>query len=564
MYNMQQHIRCYSPDSESGSGRAKNRTSGGSTPSDIPANPAGELGGAGGSDGSGSSVSGPATFNDDDLGAAGLGVANIGSIDPLLSSNDDLTTDIDDDLSLGDTGRSSDLGTADDLGTAGGFSTSAFGTSSLGTSGLGTSASGGATSGGGLLTGYGSAGSAIPGLTSGDAGPSAATSAPTGDMGTGLGIGSGTGLGSTSAIDTDPDLTTSAPSASTASKRGRGKTALITGASSGIGRELANLFAEDGYDVVLVARSEDSLRQIAQDYQRQFGIQATVISQDLADPQAPDQIYAETQRQGLAVDVLVNNAGVGKYGLFANDTDWRKEQELIQINSASLVHLTKLFLPDMVTRNEGRILLLGSVASVIPHPLMAVYGATKAFNYSFGEALRNELKDTNVNVTVLMPPATDTDFFHKAGADNTKVHEQAKSMSAAEVAKAGYDALMAGKDKVATGMMAKMQVASAHLMPDQMVTQYMRGMLEKRDPEQESTRKATTTAITVVAVILGGLWLLTRNRTAKVLNTASHMTVKGAKQVSQNGVSVDKMTKPASPVDSLVNSAKEMYEEVMA
>lgn len=293
----------------------------------------------------------------------------------------------------------------------------------------------------------------------------------------------------------------------------QGKTALITGATSGIGRELANLFAKDGYNLVLVARSDDSLQQIAQEYEQQFGITTTIISKDLTDPSAPDQIYQETQQQGLTVDVLVNNAGVGEYGMFATDTDLQKELSLIQLNITSLVHLTKLYLGNMVSRNEGKILLLGSVASVMPNPLMAVYGATKSFIYSFGEAIRNELKGTNVTVTVLMPPATDTDFFNKAGAAHTVAQDQARSMSAADVAKEGYDALMSGKDKVAAGFKTKLQVAASHVLPDAVVTQNARNLMKDRSEAEQDKKQSTTIALAIgVTIAVIGGFLLTNNR----------------------------------------------------
>ncbi|MBC3787503.1 SDR family NAD(P)-dependent oxidoreductase [Spirosoma utsteinense] len=297
-----------------------------------------------------------------------------------------------------------------------------------------------------------------------------------------------------------------------AGKQSNGKTALITGASSGIGRELANVFAGEGYNLILVSRSEDSLQQIAQDYEEQFGVQATVISRDLADQSAPEEIFAETQSQGLQVDVLVNNAGMGEYGLFATESNLEKELDLIQINSVSLVHLTKLYLKDMIARNEGKILLLGSVASVIPHPMMAIYGATKAFNYSFGEALRNELKDTNITVTVLMPPPTDNDFFNKAGASHTVAQELAHSMTPAEVAKAGYDALIAGKDKIAPGFSAKLQVASGFILPDAVNAQNIRNLMKDYNEVKQEKKKTLTVAVAVGAVLLGGWWILTRSQ----------------------------------------------------
>lgn len=376
--------------------------------------------------------------------------------------------------------------------------------------------------------------------------------------------------GSVNDLDIDPDLAQSTQTQPSTGGKSNGKTALVTGASSGIGRELANLFAKDGYNLVLVSRSDDSLQQIAQDYEQQFGIQASVISQDLADPSAPDVIYAETQQQGIQVDVLVNNAGIGEYGKFATESDLEKELDLIQINSVSLVHLTKLYLKDMVARNEGKVLLLGSVASVIPHPMMAVYGATKAFNYSFGEALYNELKDTNITVTVMMPPPTDTDFFNKAGASHTVAQEVAHSMSPADVAKIGYEALMAGKDKVATGLSAKFQVMSGYLLPDTVNTQNLRKLMKDRNEAKEEKKQFTTIALAVGAAVLGGLWLLSRNRTNPVVKAYDKAKYRyktaSAKQTAKNLLHGNGLTSNplATAVDKAVDTVKDSYDQTKA
>ncbi|GAB3334427.1 hypothetical protein GCM10027299_42630 [Larkinella ripae] len=282
-----------------------------------------------------------------------------------------------------------------------------------------------------------------------------------------------------------------------------GKTALVTGATSGIGRELANLFAKDGYNLVLVARSSDSLKQIAEEYEQQFGITATPIAMDLVDPKTPEAIYDETRRKGIQIDVLVNNAGMGEYGMFANESDLQKELSIIQINATALVHLTKLYLKDMVQQNEGKILMLASVASIMPNPMMAVYGATKSFILSFTEALQNELKGTNVSVTALLPGATNTDFFTKAGAEGTRAHQSAQETDPAKVARDGYEALMQGKEKVVSGFMNKAQVALSHVLPDELITGSMRKQMERPDqskPQHESENRDTTLIVTAIAV----------------------------------------------------------------
>lgn len=293
-----------------------------------------------------------------------------------------------------------------------------------------------------------------------------------------------------------------------------GQTALITGASSGIGYELAKLFAKDGYNLVLTARSVDRLNEIAQQFKQEYGTkQITVIGQDLSRPEAPRELYDQVKAKKMTVNVLVNNAGMGEFGHFATETDLDKELSIIQLNVTSLVHLTKLFLKDMVARNEGKILNLASIASVLPHPVMAVYGATKFFVYSFSESLVNELKDTNVTVTALLPGPTDTDFFNKAGAQNAKVTEQVEDV--AKVAKDGYEALMAGKDKVISGFKNKMQVTAAHLLPDQFLANYLSKQMEPKDSSPERTEKKVLTAGSVVlaAAVLGlAAWAYTRNR----------------------------------------------------
>ncbi|AUD05494.1 SDR family NAD(P)-dependent oxidoreductase [Spirosoma pollinicola] len=290
------------------------------------------------------------------------------------------------------------------------------------------------------------------------------------------------------------------------------KTVLITGATSGIGRELTNLFAKEGYNLVLVARSGDSLRLIADEYEQQFGIKATTIAQDLADPKAADLIYEQTQQQGITVNILVNDAGMGEYGKFATETDLQKELDIVQINAVSLMHLTKLYLKDMVSRNEGKILMLGSEVSVVPNPMMAVYGATKAFIKSFSEAIRNELNDTNITVTVLMPGATNTDFFNKAGAAHVKGADPSKTADPADVAKEGYEALMKGKDHVVAGWMNKARVAMAHVLPDPIIAANARKDMMPKDESEDQTQQFTNIVVTVsvIAGIAAGLYLAFR------------------------------------------------------
>ena len=256
-----------------------------------------------------------------------------------------------------------------------------------------------------------------------------------------------------------------------------GKYALITGGSEGIGYELAKLFARDGYNLVIVARDRERLEQVADKLGNEFKTTVIPISKDLFLKESPAEIYAELQMKEIKIDVLVNDAGQGQHGFFA-DTDLQRDIDLIQLNIISLVSLTKLFLQDMLQRNEGRILQVASVASVYPSPLLAIYAATKAFVLSFSEALANELKETNITVTALMPGATETDFFNKADAENTKEFQESSLSNPAEVAKDGYEALMKGEVKVVSGLKNKVQTAMSNVLPDTALAAQMRKKME--------------------------------------------------------------------------------------
>lgn len=273
------------------------------------------------------------------------------------------------------------------------------------------------------------------------------------------------------------------------------KTALITGASSGIGRELAKLFAKDGYNLVLVSRGEDTLQQLADELKQNHTIhKAIVIKKDLAKENAAQELYNEVKQQGITVDVLVNDAGVGVHGAFATETDWEKESAMIHLNTLSLTHLTKLYLKEMVARNEGKILNLASIVSIMPSPLMAVYAGTKAYVYNFTQSLVNELKDTNVTITALLPNATDTDFFRKAGAENTRVTQQLDDP--VMVARDGYKALMKGESKViAGGIVNKSYEVLAHLLPEEALSGMMRKNMEPKDDKPVYLTKKTQTQL---------------------------------------------------------------------
>ncbi|GAB2570433.1 SDR family NAD(P)-dependent oxidoreductase [Spirosoma areae] len=343
------------------------------------------------------------------------------------------------------------------------------------------------------------------------------------------------------------------------------KTALITGASSGIGRELTRLFAKDGYNLVLVGRDEDTLEQQAGNFQNQYGTQTTILSKDLSDPKAPDEIYAETNEKGLQIDVLVNDAGFGEYGQFATETDLQRELDIVQTNATALMHLTKLYLKDMVARNDGKILMLGSEVSVAPSPMMAVYGATKAFIKSFGESIRSELKGngSNVTITVLMPGATNTNFFKTAGAAHVKGADPNKTANPADVAKVGYDALMAGDDHVVAGWMNKARVAMAHILPDPLVAaNARRDMMPKEEADQQ--QKQATMAIVVGALVLTGIWLLARNRSS-VIPISTYDKARYRYKAYNAGKSAKKaMASVGDSVKGVYQNAKETVEDALA
>lgn len=261
------------------------------------------------------------------------------------------------------------------------------------------------------------------------------------------------------------------------------KTALITGATSGIGEQLARCFAADGHNVVLVARSTDKLESLARELSQRHGIDATPIAKDLFEPDAARALYDEVKARGITINYLVNDAGQGAYGKFW-ETDLDKELGTIQLNVASLVTLTKLFLRDMVARNEGRILQLASVVSKEPAPYAAVYSGTKAFVYNFTQAVIGELEGTNVTMTALRPGATDTDFFRKAGAEDMTVVQEGKLADPAQVAKDGYAAMMRGNNKVISGTANKLMDAAANLMPDRMVARQTKKAHEPKTPRE--------------------------------------------------------------------------------
>jgi hypothetical protein len=241
------------------------------------------------------------------------------------------------------------------------------------------------------------------------------------------------------------------------------ETVLVTGASSGIGLELAKCFAADKSNLILVARNQAALEILAAELRREHAIEAQVVTADLARPESPQNIFNELKGRGASVDVLVNNAGFGLHGSFA-ELPLTRQLEIIQVNIAALVALTGFFLPGMVGRRRGGILNVGSVAGFIPGPNMAVYYASKAFVQSFSEALFEELRGTGVSVTNLCPGPTETNFSKVARSYQTRELQAAK-MSAAEVAIAGHRAFREKRVVKVPGFRNQLLVQLTRMLP---------------------------------------------------------------------------------------------------
>ena len=255
------------------------------------------------------------------------------------------------------------------------------------------------------------------------------------------------------------------------------KTALITGASGGIGYELALLFARDRFDCILVARSRDKLDELAARLESEFRVKTLVVARDLSKPTAVDEIYEEVSAASMSIDVLVNNAGFPVYGRFV-DTDWQTELDMLQVNVVALTALTKLFVRGMVERRNGRILNLASTAAFVPGPLMAVYYASKAYVLSFSQALANELQGTGVTVTALAPGPTRTGFQKRGVMEDSRL-VRGQIADAKSVAAAGYRGMMRGKTIVIPGFSNKLIPWVARVSPRGAVTRVVRRMQER-------------------------------------------------------------------------------------
>lgn len=253
--------------------------------------------------------------------------------------------------------------------------------------------------------------------------------------------------------------------------------ALITGASSGIGYELANLFAKDKHNIILIARREDRLKQLSRDLENDYKIKTLVIPKDLSQSQSAQEIYDILKQNDITIDYLINNAGFMVYGRFS-DTNWSEDHKMIQLHMVTLTHLIKLFLPDMLRRENGKILNIGSTGSFVPGPLIAVYCATKNYILSLSEAIAEELNGTGVTVTALCPGGTKTEFAEKANIKNSSVHFF-EVMEAKRVARIGYKALMKGKRVVIPGMFNKIQIFSIRITPRIVASKLIKFMMSK-------------------------------------------------------------------------------------
>ncbi|MGA7686298.1 MAG: SDR family oxidoreductase [Terriglobales bacterium] len=259
------------------------------------------------------------------------------------------------------------------------------------------------------------------------------------------------------------------------------KTALITGASFGIGLELARIFAREGHNLALVARSADKLRQLASELEKAHGTRSLILAADLSDPGASAYVLDQTTRASIAVDILVNNAGFGQYGFFV-DSDLEECLRQIQLNITTLTHLTRLYLPEMIARarsagTNARILNVASTAAFQAGPLMAVYYASKAYVLHFSEAIANELQGTGVTVTCLCPGPTATEFQERAKITGIRLTTFG-TMDAHTVAEDGYRGLMAGKPVVISGFKNWLVAQSVRFAPRRLVTAVARKLQE--------------------------------------------------------------------------------------
>lgn len=257
------------------------------------------------------------------------------------------------------------------------------------------------------------------------------------------------------------------------------KTALITGASGGIGKELAIIHASAGDDLVLVARTTSKLETLGLELEKEYGVKVHTITKDLSENNASKELFDEISGKAITIDYLINNAGFGDFGMFA-ETDWNKQEKMINLNITALAHLSRLIIPGMINRSYGKILNVASLAAFQPGPSMSVYFASKAFVLSFSQALNNELKDKGITVTALCPGSTKTDFHAVTLGDPGLVRER-KMDSAKDVAGYGYKAMMKGKPVVIYGARNRFIIFMTRFLSREFVVKMARKIQESKN-----------------------------------------------------------------------------------
>ncbi|MFN5427616.1 MAG: SDR family NAD(P)-dependent oxidoreductase [Bacteroidota bacterium] len=255
-------------------------------------------------------------------------------------------------------------------------------------------------------------------------------------------------------------------------------TALITGASNGIGLELAKIHAAKGDQLVLVARNKSKLDELRIELEKTYKISVYTIGKDLSAMNAGQEIFDETSKQQIHIDYLINNAGFGDFGMFV-ETDWNKEAQMIQLNITALTQLTKLYLKEMVKRGSGKIMNVASTAAFQSGPTMAVYYATKAYVLSFSEAIDNEVRDKGVTVTALCPGATESGFQAAAAMEESNLVKGRKLPTSKEVAEYGYESMMKGRTVAIHGFMNYLLANSVRFIPRAMVVKVTRKLQDK-------------------------------------------------------------------------------------
>jgi len=256
------------------------------------------------------------------------------------------------------------------------------------------------------------------------------------------------------------------------------KTALITGSSNGIGYELAKVHAEKGDNLVLVARSKSKLDELKKVLEEEQKVMVYTIGKDLSLPGAAREVYDELKQQNISVDYLVNNAGFGDFGFFA-ESDWNKQEKMINVNITALTHFTRLFLPDMIKRGSGKIMNVASVASFQPGPTMSVYFASKAYVLSFSEAINNEVSDKGITVTALCPGSTESGF-HATAMGDRKLTKERNLPSSKQVAEYGYRAMMKGKTVAIHGLKNTLMANAVRFFPRALIVKAVRKIQEKK------------------------------------------------------------------------------------